>query len=161
MQIGKVFLLPYDTGRSATGYPVADTWYDDLIVSTTRPNEPTASGSVIINPDTLLFSVQPANLETGAKFNPVVKVSVLLPAGGTDTSFVGSISLAINGCGASLSGTTTQVAVLGVATFTGMGASKIATTCNITSSTSGLTPVVSNNFNVAVKHAFRLFRYHR
>lgn len=37
---GKIWLLPYDTGRSAVGYPVAYTWYDDLIISTKRIPDP-------------------------------------------------------------------------------------------------------------------------
>jgi hypothetical protein len=38
---GKVWLLPYDTGRDGTvAYPTAYTWYDELIVSTQRIADP-------------------------------------------------------------------------------------------------------------------------
>ena len=40
-RFGKVWLLPYNTGKSSsTTYPVAYTWYDELIVSTTRIADP-------------------------------------------------------------------------------------------------------------------------
>ena len=38
---GKVWLLPYNTNRSASStYPTAYTWYDELIISTTKINDP-------------------------------------------------------------------------------------------------------------------------
>jgi hypothetical protein len=38
---GKVWLLPYNTGKSsAQSHPVAYTWYDDLIISRLRIAEP-------------------------------------------------------------------------------------------------------------------------
>jgi len=51
-KFGKVFLLPYITSKAANGHPTAHTWYDELIISTnkiedpdgepvTRPNAPT------------------------------------------------------------------------------------------------------------------------
>ncbi len=49
---GKVWLLPYNTGKNnATSYPVAYTWYDELIISTARIADPDASG-VAPNPPT-------------------------------------------------------------------------------------------------------------
>jgi hypothetical protein len=40
-RFGKVWLLPYDTGKDATvAYPVAYTWYDELIISTSKIADP-------------------------------------------------------------------------------------------------------------------------
>jgi len=45
---GKVWLLPYNTNRSsATSYPVAYIWYDELIVSTQRIADPDANSDVL------------------------------------------------------------------------------------------------------------------
>jgi hypothetical protein len=52
---GKVWLLPYNTGKSAaTSYPVAYTWYDELIISTARIADPDGSAVVSPNPPTAL-----------------------------------------------------------------------------------------------------------
>ena len=41
LTLGKVWLLPYQTGKSsAPAYPTAYTWYDELIVSTSRIDDP-------------------------------------------------------------------------------------------------------------------------
>jgi hypothetical protein len=44
-QFGKVWLLPYNTGKSASqSYPTAYTWYDELIISRNKIADPGASG---------------------------------------------------------------------------------------------------------------------
>ena len=43
---GKIWLLPYDTGRNDTGRPVAYTWYDELVISRNRIADPGGTGSV-------------------------------------------------------------------------------------------------------------------
>jgi hypothetical protein len=44
-QFGKVWLLPYNTGKDASqSYPTAYTWYDDLIISTSKIPDPASSG---------------------------------------------------------------------------------------------------------------------
>ena len=44
-RFGKVWLLPYNTGRStSTSYPVAYTWYDELIVSRNKIADPLGAG---------------------------------------------------------------------------------------------------------------------
>ncbi len=41
LQFGKVWLLPYNTGRDdSKSYPEANTWYDELIISTQRIADP-------------------------------------------------------------------------------------------------------------------------
>jgi hypothetical protein len=38
---GKVWLLPYNTGKDATvTYPTAYTWYDELVISTQKIQDP-------------------------------------------------------------------------------------------------------------------------
>ena len=62
---GKVWLLPYNTGRdpNAGPYPVANIWYDDVIVSTARVPDP----GVAIQP--------PTNLTADASAYPQVTLS--------------------------------------------------------------------------------------
>ena len=48
---GKVWLLPYNTGKSsATSYPTAYTWYDELIISRTRIADPDGTAGPAPNP---------------------------------------------------------------------------------------------------------------
>jgi hypothetical protein len=43
-KFGKVWLLPYNTGRKAlVTYPIAYTWYDELIISKNRIADPGGS----------------------------------------------------------------------------------------------------------------------
>jgi hypothetical protein len=43
---GKVYLMPYNTGRDPSQvYPTAYTWYDELIISRSRIPDPGSSGS--------------------------------------------------------------------------------------------------------------------
>ncbi|MFN0091637.1 MAG: hypothetical protein ACKVWR_15415, partial [Acidimicrobiales bacterium] len=43
-RFGKVWLLPYNTGKDATAaHPVGHTWYDELVVSRTRIADPVAA----------------------------------------------------------------------------------------------------------------------
>jgi hypothetical protein len=45
-QFGKVWLLPYNTGKDPNqSYPTAYTWYDELIISTSKIPDPASSGS--------------------------------------------------------------------------------------------------------------------
>ncbi len=98
--------------------------------------------------DSLAFTVQPTTLSSASSFSPVVVVSVLLPGGSVDTGATGTVTITVNGCGTALIGTTARVAVAGVATFTGMGATGAATGCILTAAYSGLSNVTSNSFTV-------------
>ncbi len=43
-RFGKIWLLPYNTGKDpSVSYPTAYTWYDELIISTTKIPDPGAS----------------------------------------------------------------------------------------------------------------------
>lgn len=97
----------------------------------------------------LTFTVQPSTTTSGATISPAVEVTAVAPDASTATSFTGNVTIAIGtnpGSGA-LSGTLTQAAVAGVATFsdlviTGFGAgytlTATATLNGVTSGTSDL-----------------------
>src|SRR5206468_3043924 len=65
---GKVWLLPYNTGKSsATTYPAAYTWYDELIISTSRIADPSSAAPAPPPTDTtapLISSVTAASITT-------------------------------------------------------------------------------------------------
>lgn len=109
---------------------------------------------LITSVDNLSFSSQPTNLLTGGTFSPTVTVTANLPGGGTDTSFTGAVTLTINSCGASNSGTTTVNASSGVATFTGVGATSTGNGCTEVGSASGVNATTSNSFNVTGSQSF-------
>ncbi len=53
LRYGKVWLLPYNTGKSsATSYPTAYIWYDELIISTARIADPDGAADPSPNPPT-------------------------------------------------------------------------------------------------------------
>jgi hypothetical protein len=94
--------------------------------------------------NTLSFTSQPTSTVMGNPFIPtvVVRISALV----TD-----SITISVNGCGAGLSGTTTVSAVIGVATFLGVGVTGTGTNCVLTAhdNTDGTVQnVASNPFSV-------------
>ncbi len=154
-KIGKQFLLSYDTNRDTASGTDANTWYGRFIVSTDWIDAPVVSGAAAT--DALVFSSQPTNVATGSTFAPPVTVTANLPAGGTDTAFTGSVTLTMNACGATSTGTNPRTAASGVATFTGLGASGLATNCRYTASATGVTSVDSNIFNViTTAHAARI-----
>jgi hypothetical protein len=69
-QLAKIWLLTYDTGRNATGYPVAYAWYDEVALSTTRIADPSDVTSPC-TPDHLAFTSQPSNAVLGASLGTV------------------------------------------------------------------------------------------
>jgi hypothetical protein len=85
----------------------------------------TGSGLVGISSDTgggartLSFAVQPRSADTGNIITPAIQVTALDSASRVDTSFRSgvSVTLLLNTNGATLRGTTSVVAVAGVATF--------------------------------------------
>jgi parallel beta-helix repeat protein len=99
--------------------------------------------------DSLVFSQPPTNIVTGSVFSPTVKVTANLPTGGTDTSFMGNVTLSLNGsCLTAHTGTVTQAAIAGVATFSGLGATRMSTGCTDQATATGTTSVTSAAYNV-------------
>lgn len=147
--LGQFQITPYHTNKSSLDdHPIGHMYIDDLIIST-QPIPMTFSDVVAADAtNALAFSVHPSNIQTGSTFSPAVAVEILLPGGSRDTSATDSITLAINGCGATLTGTTTRSASSGVATFTGLGATTAASSCTLTATANGITTAISNSFNV-------------
>jgi Bacterial Ig-like domain (group 3) len=96
----------------------------------------------------LVFTTQPSNTGVGLTM-PAVLVAAQDNTNTTLASFTGSITLAIGSGPGTLSGTTTQNAVSGVATFGDLSINKIANGYTLTASPSGGVPdATSNGFNI-------------
>jgi hypothetical protein len=96
----------------------------------------------------LVFTTQPSNTVVGLTITPAVVVTAEDSSNSTLTSFTGGITLAVVGPG-TLSGTTTQNAVSGVATFGDLSINKIANGYMLAASpTGGFPSATSNAFNV-------------
>jgi hypothetical protein len=106
----------------------------------------------------LAFAQQPTNEESATPIAPAVQVSVLDASNNVVGSSSASITLAIgtNPGGGTLSGTLTQNAVNGVATFPDLTIDKIGTGYTLTASSSGLTGATSNAFNITLGPATKL-----
>jgi hypothetical protein len=97
----------------------------------------------------LAFTVQPSNVVAGASITPSVQVSIE-DAQGNVVAATSAVILAIGanpGTG-TLSGTLTQNAVAGVATFAGLSINKVGTGYTLTASSGALTVATSSPFNV-------------
>jgi len=97
----------------------------------------------------LVFTVQPSNTGVGLTMTPAVQVAAQDASNTTLTSFTGSVTLAIGSGPGKLSGTTTQNAVNGVATFNDLNINKMANGYTLVASLAGgVAPVTSNAFNI-------------
>jgi hypothetical protein len=97
----------------------------------------------------LVFTTQPSNTGVGNAITPAVVVTAEDSSNATLTTFTGGITLAIGAGPGTLSGTTTQNAVGGVATFGDLSINKIANGYTLTASPSGGVPdATSSAFNV-------------
>ena len=108
----------------------------------------------------LAFTVQPVNTTAGAGIAPSVAVSAQDALGNTDPTFVGNVTVAItNGTGktgAHLSGTLTQAAVAGVATFAGLAVDSASTGYTLTATGGSLTAGTSATFTINAGTATQL-----
>lgn len=97
----------------------------------------------------LVFTTQPGNTGAGLPVTPAVVVTAEDSSNNPFTSFTGGITLAIGSGPGTLSGTLTQNAVAGVATFSDLSINKIANGYTLTASPSGGVPdATSNAFNI-------------
>jgi hypothetical protein len=96
------------------------------------------------------FTTQPTNTAVGAAISPSIQVSVEDAQGNVVTTATNSITVAIgnNPGGGTLSGTLTQSAVNGTATFSGLSINKLGTGYTLTASATSLTQATSNAFNI-------------
>ncbi|HEY7685935.1 MAG TPA: hypothetical protein VH833_07525, partial [Gemmatimonadales bacterium] len=99
----------------------------------------------------LAFTVQPTTTSAGGTITPLVDVTVRDAVGNTVTSFTGNVTVAIgaNPAGGFLSGTTTEAAVAGVATFADLSIDKVGSGYTLAASASGLTGATSASFDIA------------
>ena len=99
-------------------------------------------------PPVLGFFVQPGTADEGQTMAPV-EVVATDSLGTTDSTFTGAITISLtsNSTGAALSGTATQRASAGVATFNNLSVDK-AGTYRLQATTSGASAVTSNQFTI-------------
>src|SRR5205823_1279815 len=104
----------------------------------------------------LVFGVQPSTPTAGAVIAPAVQITAQDGNGNTATGFTGSITVAIgtNPSTGTLSGTKTEAAVAGVATFAGLSIDKAGTGYTLTATGAGST--TSAAFNITAGTATQL-----
>jgi hypothetical protein len=98
----------------------------------------------------LTFTVQPASTQAGALIAPAVEVSVVDAFGNTVTTSNEAIDIWIgtNPSGGTLSGTTTVVAVQGVAVFSDLSIERAGKGYTLEAGNAGRTPATSNLFDI-------------
>ncbi|HYX80974.1 MAG TPA: hypothetical protein VE714_01185, partial [Gemmatimonadales bacterium] len=106
----------------------------------------------------LVFSVQPTTTTAGAAMSPAIRVVVQDGSGNVLTSATPPITIAIgtNAGGGTLTGTVSQNAVNGVATFTDLSLDKVGSGYTLTATASGYTGATSAGFGVTPAAPVRL-----
>ncbi|MHA8056751.1 beta strand repeat-containing protein, partial [Aquirufa nivalisilvae] len=97
----------------------------------------------------LSYSVQPSNATAASSISPAIKVRIE-DANGNLTSSTANVTLAIgtNPASGTLSGTLTQAAVAGEATFSNISINNTGTGYTLVASSGALTTATSNTFNI-------------
>jgi hypothetical protein len=122
------------------------------------------SNAFTVNPvgpaSKLIFSAQPSNVVAGASISPVIKVQVLDASGALVTSSTQQITLSfdVNPGGGTLSGTVTQNASGGEATFNNISVNRAGAGYALVAAATGtsITSAVSAAFNVTPGTASKL-----
>ena len=100
----------------------------------------------------LVITSQPTDEQVGININPAIQVAVRNAAGQTMTTSTAAITVQITPttgtAGATLQGTTTQVATNGVALFNNLSINTAGTGYTLTFSALGLTAAVSQTFAI-------------
>ena len=103
--------------------------------------------------DHLVFTVSPSDAVAGVGIAPSVKVTALDALGNVVTSYGGNVTVAITAgtgtLGATLSGTTVQAAVSGVATFPGLSVDKAGSGYTLSATATSLTGTTSGTFTIS------------
>lgn len=105
-------------------------------------------------PVQLAFTVQPSNAVVGAVITPAIEVTALDATGGVVTAYSDSvrITIATNPSGGKVAGTTTVLAVAGVARFTDLKINKAGVGYTLQAATrSPVLSVISAPFNITTK----------
>ena len=153
-------LTPVNGAASFTGCHVV-TFATGVTLTASTSNLPNATSpafNVTNVPTQLSFSVQPSATADNYPIAPSVQVSVEDSAGRVVTTSSSAVAIAIgtNPGSGTLSGTATETAVDGVATFADLSINHLGTGFTLTAASTGLTPTISNPFNVTVGPAFQL-----
>ncbi len=128
---------PSTLSATATGYTPAST---QVTAVTTAPDSAH-----------LAFITQPVSTLTGAPLSPAPTVSVVDSNGNLMTSAVNPITLALNGSSAAaLSGSSTEVAVHGIATFPNLSVTTAGSGLTLTATSPGVVSSTSTAFNVSL-----------
>ena len=103
-------------------------------------------------PPVLSFFVGPSTTNVGQIITPAVEVLASDSVGSADSSFTGTIiiALASNSTGASLSGTTAVRPVNGIAGFSNLAIDKVGS-YTLTASTSGAPTITSGRFTITTR----------
>ena len=103
-----------------------------------------------ITPTRLDFTTPPSALVAGHEFSPAVKVTAEDAAGNKAVGFSGNVTIALdhNPAGATLSGTTTVIAVKGVATFFDLSLDRADSGYTLQATSYGLQSIQSGAFAV-------------
>jgi hypothetical protein len=106
---------------------------------------------------TFAFTTQPSGATTGVAFTTQPVISAVDANGNVDTSYNGTITLAITSgtgaSGANIEGTVTVTAVNGVATFSGLSIDTAGTGYTLTATGGTLTSATSASFDVTAAPA--------
>ncbi len=116
------------------------------------------SAAFNITADRLIFTTSPSNSTAGATFPTQPVVEARDNFGHTDTTFSGSVSVAIaaNPGGGTLAGTTPVSAVGGVITYTNLSINKVGVGYTLSASGGGLIAGTSGVFNITPAAASQL-----
>jgi hypothetical protein len=110
--------------------------------------------------DHLLFTVAPSNRTAGLSISPQIKVTAFDALGNVVTTFGNDVTISITPstgtAGATLSGTTLQTPVSGVATFAGLSIDKAGAGYTLTATASGVTGTTSATFDISPAAATQL-----
>jgi hypothetical protein len=127
--------------RAGTGYTLSASAGDLSVTSDAFNITPGAASQ-------LAFSVQPSSIAAGGTLD--VDVTALDAQGNVATGFTGgvAVALAANPTGDTLQGPLTANAAAGVARFTGLSLRRVGTGYTLAASSTGLTSITSQSFNV-------------
>lgn len=128
------------------------------LIATASGHDPVESAAFNITQEAatkLSFSVQPTSTRVNGVITPALQVSALDSEDDLDTNFVEDIvlNLQVNPGSATLSGTLTQTAVGGIATFPGLSIDVAETGYVIRASSGVLTVADSDAFDIVVRAA--------
>jgi hypothetical protein len=133
------------------------------LIATSGPlsSTPTSDSAAFnITADRLVFNPSPSDSTAGVAFPTQPVVQATDGFGHIDTTFTGSVTVAIKPgtgtAGATLGGTLTVSAVSGAATFSGLNINLAGTAYQLTASSAGLTGADSATFNIGAGTATQL-----